>query len=382
MVSDALVQFGIGFADAYGAARKPYFDALAREEANKEITLSRNVNLVNNLVENSSAMQKLSSEEQEAFAKRFGSSVNSATINKIAELQSQGGEVFKISDKGPYAVGNNKFVNINSLTKPTKKEKWQQQLDAFLTVSAKMNLVANNEESLIAAWRSIPTKQREMARGHLDNNKDDYSSRINLALRAGYIDRKTSVDDGTGQVIDSYKFNEDWSNKSETVMMFKTLGFKKDEPEALFKFLYSDTINLLRARQYRNAWAGNAQSAQAVLNLKNPVNDASTNMTGIDAASINSPVVTKNTGSVGGQHIAQNAMLGIIRKYTVPHFENIIKRKSTTTPRDVVINAITKDLLEYLKTNQYITGEETEAERAIREYIGNQYDQASKGITQ
>lgn len=105
-------------------------------------------------------------------------------------------------------------------------------------------------------------------------------------------------------------------------------------------------------------------------------------MTGIDAASINSPVVTKNTGSVGGQHIAQNAMLGIIRKYTVPHFENIIKRKSTTTPRDVVINAITKDLLEYLKTNQYITGEETEAERAIREYIGNQYDQASKGITQ
>ena len=48
MVSDALVQFGIGFADAYGAARKPYFDALAREEANKEITLSRNVNLVNN----------------------------------------------------------------------------------------------------------------------------------------------------------------------------------------------------------------------------------------------------------------------------------------------------------------------------------------------
>jgi hypothetical protein len=382
MVSDALLGFVGGFADAYGAARKPYFDTLAREEANKEITLSRNLDLINNLVENSSAMQDLSSEEKEAFAKRFGSSVNSATIYKIAELQSQGGEVFKVADKGPYAAGNNKFVNINSLTKPTNKEKWEKQLDAFLTVSAKMNLVANNEESLIAAWRSIPTQQREMARGHLDNNKDDYSSRINLALRAGYIDRKTSLDVGTGQVIDSYKFNEAWVNKSETAAMFKTLGFKKDEPEALFKFLYSDTINLLRARQYRNAWAGNPQSAQAVLNLKNPVNDPSTNMTNIDAASINSPVVTKNTGSFGGQHIAQKAMLGIVRKYTVPYFENIIERKSTTTPRDVVINAITKFLLENLKSNQYITGDETEAERAIREYIGNQYDQASKGITQ
>ena len=36
MVSDALVQFGVGFADAFGRERRPYFDALAREEANKK----------------------------------------------------------------------------------------------------------------------------------------------------------------------------------------------------------------------------------------------------------------------------------------------------------------------------------------------------------
>jgi hypothetical protein len=109
MVSDALLGFVGGFADAYGAARKPYFDTLAREEANKEITLSRNLDLINNLVENSSAMQDLSSEEKEAFAKRFGSSVNSATIYKIAELQSQGGEVFKVADKGPYKLFNKTY---------------------------------------------------------------------------------------------------------------------------------------------------------------------------------------------------------------------------------------------------------------------------------
>ncbi len=53
MVSDALVQFGVGFADAFGRERRPYFDALAREEANKKITMGRNLDLATNIVSNS-----------------------------------------------------------------------------------------------------------------------------------------------------------------------------------------------------------------------------------------------------------------------------------------------------------------------------------------
>ena len=43
---------------------------------------------------------------------------------------------------------------------------------------------------------------------------------------------------------------------------------------------------------------------------------------------------------------------------------------------------MTENILNNFKSNQYIVGDETEAKRAIREYLSTQYDQASDRSTQ
>ena len=380
MVSNALVQFGLGFADAYGARRKPYHDALAREEATREITMARNLEKVNTLISNDIGMQTLSTTERESVAKRMAASLNASSLAQIGEVQAQGGSVFSIGDKGPYAAGDGKFVSIGSLTKPVKVTKDEKDLAAFQRVSARLYLVdTKTEGNLVAAWKSLDMEERERARSWLDKNQRDKDSRINLALISNYIDRKGAISTQE-ETVDSYTFNKNWANSAEGVAVLGQLGITDiNKHEALIKFIYSDTISLLRARQYRNAFTGNAEAAKALIAMRKPVNDATSILTKIDQASMQAPEDT--AGNFGGQNIKSVAISLLTSKYTVPYFTNLIKVKDGR-PRSKVLDIMTENILNNFKSNQYIVGDETEAKRAIREYLSTQYDQASDGSTQ
>ena len=380
MVSNALVQFGLGFADAYGARRKPYHDALAREEATREITMARNLEKVNTLISNDIGMQTLSTTERESVAKRMAASLNPTSLAQIGEVQAQGGSVFSIGDKGPYAAGDGKFVSIGSLTKPVKVTKDEKDLAAFQRVSARLYLVdTKTEGNLVAAWKSLDMEERERARSWLDKNQRDKDSRINLALISNYIDRKGAISTQE-ETVDSYTFNKNWASSAEGVAVLGQLGITDiNKHEALIKFIYSDTISLLRARQYRNAFTGNAEAAKALIAMRKPVNDATSILTKIDQASMQAPEDT--AGNFGGQNIKSVAISLLTSKYTVPYFTNLIKVKDGR-PRSKVLDIMTENILNNFKSNQYIVGDETEAKRAIREYLSTQYDQASDGSTQ
>ena len=380
MVSNALVQFGLGFADAYGARRKPYHDALAREEATREITMARNLEKVNTLISNDIGMQTLSTTERESVAKRMAASLNASSLAQIGEVQAQGGSVFSIGDKGPYPAGDGKFVSIGSLTKPVKVTKDEKDLAAFQRVSARLYLVdTKTEGNLVAAWKSLDMEERERARSWLDKNQRDKDSRINLALISNYIDRKGAISTQE-ETVDSYTFNKNWANSAEGVAVLGQLGITDiNKHEALIKFIYSDTISLLRARQYRNAFTGNAEAAKALIAMRKPVNDATSILTKIDQASMQAPEDT--AGNFGGQNIKSVAISLLTSKYTVPYFTNLIKVKDGR-PRSKVLDIMTENILNNFKSNQYIVGDETEAKRAIREYLSTQYDQASDGSTQ
>ena len=380
MVSDALVSFGLGFADAYGARRKPYHDALAREEATREIMMSRNLEKVNTLISNDIGMQTLSTTQRESVAKRMAASLNPTSLAQIGEVQAQGGNVFSIGDKGPYAAGDGKFVSIGSLTKPVKVTKDEKDLAAFQKVSARLYLVdTKTEGNLVAAWKSLDMEERERARSWLDRNKADKDSRINLALIANYIDRKGAISTQE-ETVDSYTFNKNWANSAEGVAVLKQLGITDiNKHEALIKFIYSDTISLLRARQYRNAFTGNTEAAKALIAMRKPVNDATSKLTQIDQKSMKAPEDT--AGNFGGQNIKSVAISLLTSKYTVPYFTNLIKVKDGR-PRSKVLDIMTENILNNFKSNQYIVGDETEAKRAIREYLSTQYDQASDRSTQ
>ena len=380
MVSDALVSFGLGFADAYGARRKPYHDALAREEATREIMMSRNLEKVNTLISNDIGMQTLSTTQRESVAKRMAASLNPTSLAQIGEAQAQGGNVFSIGDKGPYAAGDGKFVSIGSLTKPVKATKDEKDLAAFQKVSARLYLVdTKTEGNLVAAWKSLDMEERERARSWLDRNKADKDSRINLALIANYIDRKGAISTQE-ETVDSYTFNKNWANSAEGVAVLEQLGIKDiNKHEALIKFIYSDTISLLRARQYRNAFTGNTEAAKALIAMRKPVNDATSKLTQIDQKSMKAPEDT--AGNFGGQNIKSVAISLLTSKYTVPYFTNLIKVKDGR-PRSKVLDIMTENILNNFKSNQYIVGDETEAKRAIREYLSTQYDQASDRSTQ
>ena len=380
MVSDALVSFGLGFADAYGARRKPYHDALAREEATREITMARNLEKVNTLISNDIGMQTLSTTQRESVAKRMAASLNPTSLAQIGEVQAQGGNVFSIGDKGPYAAGDGKFVSIGSLTKPVKVTKDEKDLAAFQKVSARLYLVdTKTEGNLVAAWKSLDMEERERARSWLDRNKADKDSRINLALIANYIDRKGAISTQE-ETVDSYTFNKNWANSAEGVAVLKQLGITDiNKHEALIKFIYSDTISLLRARQYRNAFTGNTEAAKALIAMRKPVNDATSKLTQIDQKSMKAPEDT--AGNFGGQNIKSVAISLLTSKYTVPYFTNLIKVKDGR-PRSKVLDIMTENILDNFKSNQYIVGDETEAKRAIREYLSTQYDQASDRSTQ
>ena len=380
MVSDALVQFGLGFADAYGARRKPYHDALAREEATREITMSRNLEKVNTLISNDIGMQTLSTTERESVAKRMAASLDATSLSQIGKVQAQGGSIFSIGDKGPYAAGDGKFVSIGSLTKPVSVPKDVKELEAFKRVSARLYLVdTKTKGNLIAAWKSLDMEERERARSWLDRNKADKVSRINLALIANYIDRKGPVSTQE-ETVDSYTFNKNWASSAEGVAVLGQLGITDiNKHEALIKFIYSDTISLLRARQYRNAFTGNAEAAKALIALRKPVKDATSILTQIDQASMEAPEDT--AGNFGGQNIKSVAVSLLTSKYTVDYFKNLIKVKDDR-PRNKVIDIMTENILNNFKSNQYIVGDETEAKRAIREYLSTQYDLASDRSTQ
>jgi len=382
MVSDALVSFGLGFADAYGARRKPYHDALAREEATREITMSRNLEKVNTLISNDIGMQTLSTTQRESVAKRMAASLNPTSLAQIGEVQAQGGSIFSIGDKGPYAAGDGKFVSIGSLTKPVKVTKDEKDLAAFQKVSARLYLVdIKTEGNLIAAWKSLDMEERERARSWLDKNQRDKDSRINLALISNYIDRKGAISTQE-ETVDSYTFNKDWTSSAEGKAVLEQLGITDiNKHEALMKFIYSDTISLLRARQYRNAFTGNTEAAKALIAMRKPVKDATSILTKLDVGAMKPLEDTKGTGSFGGQNIKSVAISLLTSKYTVPYFTNLIKVKGNR-PRNKVIDTMTENILNNFKSNQYIVGDETEAKRAIREYLSTQYDQASDRSTQ
>ena len=380
MVSDALVSFGLGFADAYGARRKPYHDALAREEATREITMSRNLEKVNTLISNDIGMQTLSTTQRESVAKRMAASLNPTSLAQIGEVQAQGGSVFSIGDKGPYAAGDGKFVSIGSLTKPVNVTKDVKELEAFKRVSARLYLVdTKTKGNLVAAWKSLDMEERERARAWLDKNQRDQDSRMNLALTAKYIDRKGPVAT-QGEIVADFTFNKNWTNSAEGKAVLGQLGIKDiNKHEALIKFIYSDTISLLRARQYRNAFTGNTEAAKALIAMRKPVNDATSILTDIDQASLKAQEDT--AGNFGGQNIKSVAVSLLTSKYTVPYFTNLIKVKDGR-PRSKVLDIMTENILNNFKSNQYIVGDETEAKRAIREYLSTQYDQASDRSTQ
>ena len=380
MVSDALVSFGLGFADAYGARRKPYHDALAREEATREITMSRNLEKVNTLISNDIGMQGLSTTQRESVAKIMAASLNPTSLAQIGEVQAQGGSVFSIGDKGPYAAGDGKFVSIGSLTKPVNVTKDVKELEAFKRVSARLYLVdTKTKGNLVAAWKSLDMEERERARAWLDRNKADKDSRINLALIANYIDRKGAISTQE-ETVDSYTFNKNWANSAEGKAVLEQIGITDiNKHEALIKFIYSDTISLLRARQYRNAFTGNPEAAKALIAMRKPVNDATSILTQIDQESLKASEDT--AGNFGGQNIKSVAVSLLTSKYTVPYFTNLIKVKDGR-PRSKVLDIMTENILNNFKSNQYIVGDETEAKRAIREYLSTQYDQASDRSTQ
>ena len=381
MVSDALVQFGVGFADAFGRERKPYFDALAREEANKEITMGRNLDLATNIVSNSAKIPK---EQQESVAKQLGASLNTASLYQVGALQAQGIEVFNISDKGAYSIGNNKFASISPLkTKgPTEAEKKRQV--ATRAMSQLFHASGDTPEEKIKGrrkvWNNLPDVEKAILTEYIYGGTGKVNSqKYAHAMRLGWLSLTEDMP-GLGPEFGKYKPNES-SPVVKSIMNNNNITDIVDNNSTRVTELIINSSQLgdEAIRFYANYLQGVKGMSEAHTSVRKDVNlieDANKNI-------VDDLIRDESTGQVPSQtsstQLYTNAGQNFLDRFTKNWFIENIKNASGLgyDTRALMLNKLQEDIFDRFSNSKWILGNGQDVKDAIMRFIAESYDEAT-----
>ena len=381
MVSDALVQFGVGFADAFGRERRPYFDALAREEANKEITMGRNLDLATNIVSNSAKIPK---EQQESVAKQLGASLNTASLYQVGALQAQGIEIFNISDKGAYSIGNNKFASISPLKTKSMTEAEKKRNTAVKVITALYSVSGSTPDDIAKArrelWTRIPRTERALATEYILGNNKIEQNKFAHAERRGYLTRTKET---LGLPIGQGTYNPNETNETVKAIMRQANVQDKEPADKVFAIINSQQLNdeiLEFYANYLGGMKGTSEEAD-ILRKKAQAIDEDVKTMVAAAAQFSQQPQTKTSSTDVYSVDGSNYLKQYNTQYFIDNISDAYLQGYNT--RSLMLSAlIDQIIMPAFDNNQWITGDRKSARNAIMQFISDNYDEAAGKIVQ
>ena len=376
MVSDALVQFGVGFADAFGRERRPYFDALAREEANKEITMGRNLDLATNIVSNSAKIPK---EQQESVAKQLGASLNTASLYQVGALQAQGIEIFNISDKGAYSIGNNKFASISPLKPKNMTEADKERNTAIKVITALYSV--SDAKARRELWASIPLSERALATEYILGESNILENKFAHAERRGYIAKAEEflgTPPGQGKYIVG-------KNPSVDAIIRQSGLQGKSEPDIVSGIIKSQQLDDEILDFYAN-YLGDMEGIREIadqLGARSTAikGDLQAMVAGQTVAQFSPQPQTKTSSTDVYSVDGSNYLKQYNTQYFIDNISDAYLQGYNT--RSLMLSALLDQIImPAFDNNQWITGDRKSARNAIMQFISDNYDEAAGKIVQ
>ena len=392
MVSDALLNIGsfaTGFASAYGAAKRPYFDALAREEATQEINRGRNEKILNGIIENSpSMMNDLSSSERQSVLNNMLKVHNTSTFYQIAALQAQSGgkDIFSVGKEGVYNTGTNKFVSLTSF-KPKNVTEGDRRRQVATDVIAQLSAVSGDDpkkrvEGRRKIWNTLTGIEKALTTEYIYGGTGKVNSqRYAHATRLGWIKRLDEIP-GLGAEFGTYK--PSYNNPVVDSIMKKNgiTAANRDHAKATSLIIESSDLSDEAIRFYTNYLQDvkGMSEVQEILNKDaDDINQAKKNMIGELVGQESTGQVPSQTSST---QLYTNAGQNFLSQYTKDWFIDNIKNASVKgyDTRELMLNKLQEDIFDRFSNSKWILGNRQDVKDAIMRYLAEQYDMAAEEI--
>ena len=390
MVSDALLNIGsfaTGFASAYGAAKRPYFDALAREEATQEINRGRNEKILNGIIENSpSMMNDLSSSERQSVLNNMLKVHNTSTFYQIAALQAQSGgkDIFSVGKEGVYNTGTNKFVSLTSF-KPKNVTEGDRKRQVATDVIAQLSAVSGDDpkkraEERRKVWNSLTGVEQGLVTEYIYGGTGKVNSqRYAHSTRLGWIKRLDEIP-GLGAEFGTYKPNY---NNPVVDSIMKNNGItaaNRDDSKATLLIIESSDLNDEVLRFYANYLGGVRGMSKVKEGLDrdtDEINQAKQNMIGELVGQESTGQVPSQTSST---QLYTNAGQNYLSQYTKEWFKDKIPDASGRgyDTRALMLNKLQEDIFDRFSNSKWILGNGQDVKDAIMRYLAEQYDMAAE----
>ena len=381
MVSDALVQFGVGFADAFGRERRPYFDALAREEANKKITMGRNLDLATNIVSNSN---QIPDGQKESVAEQLASGLNTTSLYQIGALQAQGTEVFNISDKGAYSIGNNKFASISPLKTKSMTDAEKKRNTAVKVITALYSVSGSTPADIAKArrelWTRIPGKDRALATEYILGNNKVEQNKFAHAERRGYLTRTKET---LGLPIGQGTYNPNEKNETVKAIILQAGVQDKEAADKVFAIINSQQLNDEILEFYANYLGGMEGTSEEADILRKKAEAIDKDVKTMVAAAAQFPEQQQDQASSTDVYSVDGS--NYLKQYNTQYFIDRIPdafAQGYNTRALMLEFLLDSVIMPEFDNKQWIIGDRKSARNAIMQFISDNYDEAAEKMSQ